>query len=56
MESKKHIILTVDCVVFDKQGRLLLIRRGKPPFKGQYALPGGMVDYGETTEQAAIRC
>jgi 8-oxo-dGTP diphosphatase len=47
--------LTVDCVVFDPAGRLLLIRRKNPPFQGQYALPGGFVDYGETTEHAAAR-
>jgi 8-oxo-dGTP diphosphatase len=47
--------LTVDCVVFDADGRLLLIRRKNPPFRGQYALPGGYVDYGETTEHAAAR-
>ncbi len=47
--------LTVDCVVFDSDGRLLLIRRKNPPFRGQYALPGGYVDYGETTEHAAAR-
>jgi 8-oxo-dGTP diphosphatase len=47
--------LAADCVVFDPQGRLLLIRRKNPPFQGQYALPGGFVDYGEKTEQAAAR-
>jgi len=47
--------LAVDCVVFDPQGRLLLIRRKNPPFQGQYALPGGFVEYGETIEQAAAR-
>jgi 8-oxo-dGTP diphosphatase len=47
--------LAVDCVVFDPAGRLLLIRRGNPPFQGQYALPGGYVDYGESTEHAAAR-
>src|SRR5882762_3948105 len=47
--------LSVDCVVFDPQGRLLLIRRKHPPFQGQYALPGGFVEYGETTERAAAR-
>jgi 8-oxo-dGTP diphosphatase len=47
--------LAVDCVVFDPAGRLLLIRRKNPPFQGQYALPGGYVDYGESTEHAAAR-
>lgn len=47
--------LAVDCVVFDPRSRLLLIRRKNPPFQQHYALPGGFVDYGETTEQAAAR-
>lgn len=47
--------LSVDAVVFDAKDRLLLIRRGHPPFKGQYALPGGFVEYGETVEAAARR-
>jgi len=47
--------ITVDCVVFDDLDRLLLIRRRNPPFAGQFALPGGFVDYGETTEAAARR-
>ncbi len=47
--------LTVDCVVFDASGALLLIKRGNPPFKGRYALPGGFVDVGETVEAATLR-
>lgn len=47
--------LTVDAVVFDRTGRLLLIKRKSPPFKGCYALPGGFVEVGETVEQAARR-
>jgi 8-oxo-dGTP diphosphatase len=47
--------LTVDCVVFDPRGRVLLIRRGNEPFKGCYALPGGFVDVGETVEEACRR-
>jgi 8-oxo-dGTP diphosphatase len=47
--------VTADCVVFDSGGRLLLIRRRHPPFEGQFALPGGFVDPGETTEAAARR-
>lgn len=47
--------LSVDAILFDQQGRLLLIRRKYPPFQGQYALPGGFVDYGETVEAAVQR-
>jgi 8-oxo-dGTP diphosphatase len=47
--------VTADCVVFDGRDRLLLIRRRNQPFAGQFALPGGFVDPGETTEAAARR-
>lgn len=47
--------LTVDCVVFDANDRLLLIKRGNEPFKGGYALPGGFAEAGETVEAAALR-
>jgi len=47
--------LTVDCVVLDSADRVLLIRRANPPFQGQYALPGGFVDVGETVEAACRR-
>jgi 8-oxo-dGTP diphosphatase len=46
--------LTVDAFWVDR-GRLLLVRRGRPPFRGRWALPGGFVDAGETTEAAVVR-
>jgi 8-oxo-dGTP diphosphatase len=46
---------TTDCVVFDEQGRVLLIRRKHEPYKGHYALPGGFIEVGETAEQCALR-
>lgn len=55
MPAPKTPALTTDCVVFDSRGRVLLIRRGNPPFKGRYALPGGFVDVGETLEDACRR-
>lgn len=50
--------VTVDIVLFTvRQGELsvLLIRRGQPPFKGAWALPGGFVDEAESLEHAARR-
>jgi 8-oxo-dGTP diphosphatase len=34
---------------------LILMRRGFQPQRGQWSMPGGFVDLGETVEQAAIR-
>jgi 8-oxo-dGTP diphosphatase len=38
-----------------KDRSIVLVKRLYPPFKGQWALPGGFVEYGETVEAAAIR-
>ena len=46
--------LTVDGIVL-KDGKILLIKRKNQPFENMWALPGGFVDYGEKTENAAIR-
>jgi 8-oxo-dGTP diphosphatase len=55
MAKPKTPLLAVDCAVFDARRRVLLIRRGNPPFKGCFALPGGFVDVGETVEAACRR-
>ena len=47
--------LATDCVVFDPAGRVLLIKRKYEPFKGQFALPGGFVEIGETVADACRR-
>lgn len=45
---------TVDGIIASS-GKIVLIQRKKEPFKGQYALPGGFVEYGETVEDAVVR-
>jgi 8-oxo-dGTP diphosphatase len=55
MPKPKTPLLVADCVVFDARGRVLLVRRKHPPFRGQYALPGGFVEIGETVEDACRR-
>ena len=47
--------LTVDVVIPDGQGKVLLIRRGHAPYEGMWCFPGGMVDPGETVADAAVR-
>jgi 8-oxo-dGTP diphosphatase len=47
-------VIGVGAVVLDA-GRVLLIKRAHEPLKGQWSLPGGGVELGETLEQAAAR-
>jgi len=46
--------VAVGAVVF-REGRVLLVRRGRPPAKGLWAIPGGRVELGETLSGAAER-
>ena len=48
-------LVAVDAVIRWKKSSIMLIRRKKPPFKGELALPGGFVDVGESVEDACIR-
>lgn len=47
-------VVGVGAVVLDGS-RVLLIKRGHAPLKGQWSLPGGGVEIGETLEQAIAR-
>jgi len=38
-----------------RDGKVLLIRRGKPPLYGRWVVPGGTVGLGEPLEQALVR-
>jgi 8-oxo-dGTP diphosphatase len=51
----KEPVPCVGAVVYDREGRLLLIRRGQPPGQGLWSLPGGRVEPGESDHQAVVR-
>ena len=51
-------MVTVDAVVFSPSGgrmQVLLINRGRDPFKGKWAVPGGFVEMDEELEDAVVR-
>lgn len=47
-------LLGVGAVIV-KNDRVLVVRRANPPLQGQWSVPGGLVDTGETTREAVIR-
>ena len=47
-------IVGVGAVILD-HGKLLLEKRGNEPAKGKWSIPGGVVELGETLEDAVIR-
>ena len=36
-------------------GRILLVKRGHPPLLGDWSIPGGMLELGESVRDAAVR-
>lgn len=48
-------IACVGAVVFDVEGRLLLVQRANPPAQGRWSLPGGRVEPGEQAQDAVRR-
>ncbi len=47
-------LVGVGAVIVDK-GRVLLVRRGTEPLRGQWSLPGGLIEIGESLEDGLIR-
>jgi len=54
----EHPAVTTDCVIFtyeDWKLKVLLVRRGGEPYKGEWALPGGFLRNDETAKEGALR-
>jgi 8-oxo-dGTP diphosphatase len=52
--EQRHPWLTVDGLLL-LDGKLVCVRRGRDPFAGRLALPGGFVELGETVQEAVVR-
>ncbi|WP_326644529.1 NUDIX domain-containing protein [Streptosporangium sp. NBC_01755] len=45
----------VGAIILDGAGRMLLVRRGRPPGMGLWSIPGGRVEPGESDPEAVTR-
>ncbi len=50
----EHPIVGVGIVIL-QNGKLLLAKRGNEPAKGKWSIPGGVVELGESLEEAVAR-
>ncbi len=57
-EYPESPLVGVGAVIVDRHlddHRVLLIRRGTPPLLGEWSLPGGVLECGETLREAVVR-
>ena len=52
--NESHPVVGVGVVVL-KGDEVLLIRRGRPPKQGEWSIPGGRQEFGETVRECALR-
>ncbi len=53
-EYPKYALVAVGAVLI-KDGKILLVKRGYPPGKDKWSIPGGVVEAGEDIYSAAVR-
>ncbi|HEY63182.1 MAG TPA: NUDIX hydrolase [Caldilineae bacterium] len=54
-EYPEHPLVGVGAVVIRDDHHVLLIRRGQPPRQGEWGVPGGLVELGESLADAVRR-
>jgi len=53
-EYPESPLVGVGAIIIDA-GRVLLVKRGHPPLAGEWSIPGGVLELGETLREAAVR-
>ncbi|MEM1086146.1 MAG: NUDIX hydrolase [Pseudomonadota bacterium] len=54
MTKPVHPVPAVGCVCF-RGNEVLLVRRGQAPREGEWSIPGGRIEFGETAKTAVMR-
>jgi 8-oxo-dGTP diphosphatase len=49
-----HVAASVEAIII-KEGRALMVRRRREPYKGTWMFPAGFVDFGEHPEETLVR-
>lgn len=47
-------LVGVGAIIIERD-RVVLVKRGQAPLQGQWSIPGGMLEVGETLREAAVR-
>ena len=55
MQTAKPPIVGVGAVILNDRGEVVLIRRGQEPRLGEWSIPGGRLEWGETVRDGIIR-
>src|SRR4051812_29270883 len=55
MQALPSPIVGVGAVVWNDRGEIVLIRRGQEPRLGEWSIPGGRLEWGESVREAIIR-
>jgi 8-oxo-dGTP diphosphatase len=53
--KKNHVVTSVVAVIIDENDKILLTKRNIPPFLGEWVMPGGKIDLGESIIAAVKR-
>lgn len=53
-EYPKHPLIGVGAIIV-KDGKVVLVKRGHPPLAGEWSVPGGVLEVGETMREGIVR-
>ena len=48
-------LVGVGAVIWNELGEIVLIRRGQPPRRGEWSIPGGKLEWGESVRDGLLR-